>query len=113
MKLSKLWDLKSFLQENGIKQKFFAKELGVTEQTMCNWMKRKSTPTPLTQKRIEKYIENYYEAKYPTYYSWCCDAEANDVTRSQNNSNETEGTCTKCWQFGLISPKKKENTNAS
>ena len=111
MKLSKLWDLKEFLESNGIKQKFFAKEIGVTSVTVSNWMRRKSKPTPLTQKRIEKYIQNYYEAKYPTYYSWCCDAEAQDVSVSYLNSNETEGTCTKCWQFGLVSIKKKEKIN--
>ena len=111
MKLKELWGLKSFLQENGIKQKFFAKEIGVTDVTVCNWMKRKSTPTPLTQKRIEKYIQNYYEAKYPSYYSWCCGAEAEGVFTCRDDSAMKEGTCTKCWKLDYVSIKKKEKIN--
>ena len=108
MKLSKLWDLKLFLETHGIKQKYFAKEIGVTVVTVSNWMRKKSSPTPLTQKRIEKYLKRHYEAKYPTYYSLCCDAEANDV--KWYDVEGYEGICSKCWKACHC---KERNTNAS
>ena len=111
MKLSKLWDLKEFLKSNGMKQKYFASQIGVTSVPVSNWMRRKSKPTPLTQKRIEKYIQNYYEAKYPSYYSWCCGAEAEGVFTCRDDSSMKEGTCTKCWKLDYVSIKKKEKIN--
>ena len=62
MKLTTLLDLKLFLESHGIKQKYFANKIGVTEMTVSNWLRRKSNPTPLTQKRIDKYISDFFKA---------------------------------------------------
>ena len=96
MKLNKVWDLKLFLETHGVTQKHFAKEIGVTEVTVSNWLRNKSKPTPLTKKRIDKYIQRHYEYKYPTYYSLCCNAVANHV--EWLDVEGYEGVCTKCWK---------------
>ena len=106
MKLSK------FLKENGIKQKFFASQIGVSQVTVCNWLKKKSTPSKSTQKRIDEYIADHYQARYPDYYSWCCDALAEGVFTCRDNSAMKEGTCSKCGNLDYVSNKKKENSNA-
>ena len=46
--------LKELLESKGLKQKWLAQKLGVSEVTISNWVKEKSTPS---KKNIEKICE--------------------------------------------------------
>lgn len=46
--------LKDLLKSKGLKQKWLAQKLGVSEVTISNWVKEKSTPS---KKNIEKICE--------------------------------------------------------
>ena len=46
--------LKELLKSKGVKQKWLAMRIGVSEVTMCNWVKEKSTPS---KKNLEKLSE--------------------------------------------------------
>lgn len=46
--------LKDILKVKGVKQKWLAQKLGVSEVTVSNWVKEKSTPSP---KHMEKICE--------------------------------------------------------
>ncbi len=46
--------LKEFLKSKGVKQKWLAQRIGVSEVTMSNWVKGKSSPT---KKNLEKLSE--------------------------------------------------------
>lgn len=53
--------IKDFLIKNGIKQKHFAKEIGVTNVTISNYISGKSKPTYSTKQRIIKYMQKIEE----------------------------------------------------
>ena len=46
--------LKDILKVKGVKQKWLAQKLGVSEVTVSNWVKEKRTPSP---KHMEKICE--------------------------------------------------------
>ena len=48
--------LKELFKAKGIKQKWFAKKLGVSEVTVSNWVQQKTTPTELHLKKISELV---------------------------------------------------------
>jgi len=44
--------LKDILKVKGVKQKWLAQKLGVSEVTVSNWVKEKSTPSPKNMEKI-------------------------------------------------------------
>ena len=112
------YELRSFFDKFHIKQKHFAKIVGVSAVTVSNWLSGKTQPTSVRKTHIDKIIKQYWKVMYPDYYSWCCNAIAEGVNTCFDNSAMKEGTCTSCWQFGLVSENikkqsKKEKRNAS
>jgi repressor LexA len=48
--------LKELIQTKGIKQKWLAKRLGVSEVTVSNWMQEKSSPTKKHLEQISQVL---------------------------------------------------------
>lgn len=48
--------LKDILKVKGVKQKWLAQKLGVSEVTVSNWVKEKSTPSPKHMEKIFRYL---------------------------------------------------------
>jgi len=49
--------LKELLKSKGIKQKWLAKKLGVSEVTVSNWVKQKSTPKMVHLEKLSALLD--------------------------------------------------------
>jgi len=53
--------LKKLIQSKGVKQKWLAEQIGVSEVTMSNWMKGKFKPTEENLRKIGEVLNIEYE----------------------------------------------------
>ena len=94
--------LQDFFKAFQIKQKAFAKIMSVSEVTVSNWVKGRSTPTKPMRDRIDGVIRQYYRAIQPIYKSFCCNAPVGATFICPDDSGVLEADCHKCWKFGQV-----------